>query len=99
MDLDTFVAAGVAFGGKVPGQVQNMAIRYGLSVVAGFVGQQLTRVVKKVDDKPLYREMKELQDALTTKMKVCIQVPYPLQIVSLITLQVISPAIDLIELK
>ncbi|XP_044719099.1 ranGTP-binding protein [Hirsutella rhossiliensis] len=62
-------------------QAMRYAIRSGVALTSTYALGQCSRLLKSVDDKKLYAELKTLQTLLDSKMKV------------------ITPAIDLVELK
>lgn len=55
---------------KLGAQAFNMAIRSGIAITSTYAAQQCTRLLKTVDDKGVYAELKVLQKLLSTKIKV-----------------------------
>lgn len=51
-------------------QTVNFAIKSGIALTSKYAVQQCTRLLKTVDDKPVYAELKSLQKLLSTKIKV-----------------------------
>ena len=80
-------------------QAMNYAIRSGIALTSTYAISQCSRLLKTVDDKSIYSELKSLQKLLNAKIKVrrASQGTSPLIKPDLV--QIISPAIDLIEFK
>ncbi|KAK4172055.1 putative Ran-specific GTPase-activating protein [Triangularia setosa] len=82
-------------------QTVNFAIKSGIALTSKYAVQQCARLLKTVDDKSVYAELKSLQKLLNTKIKV-----WPSTLTLSVTQgwltfdsQIVSPAIDLILLK
>ncbi|KAK4229477.1 putative Ran-specific GTPase-activating protein [Podospora fimiseda] len=65
----------------VGGQTVNFVVRSGIALTSKYAVQQCSRLLKTIDDKRVYAELKELQKLLNTRIKI------------------VSPAIELIQLK
>ena len=51
-------------------QAVNYAMRCGIALTSNFAVQQCTRLLKTVDDKGVYAELKSLEEVLNSKIKV-----------------------------
>ncbi|VBB79926.1 Putative Ran-specific GTPase-activating protein [Podospora comata] len=51
-------------------QTVNFAIKSGIALTSKYAVQQCARLLKTVDDKPVYAELKSLQKLLSTKIKI-----------------------------
>lgn len=51
-------------------QAVNLALRSGISITSTIAVQQCARLLKAVDDKSVYLELKSLQKLLASKIKV-----------------------------
>ncbi|KAK4199751.1 putative Ran-specific GTPase-activating protein, partial [Triangularia verruculosa] len=51
-------------------QTVNFAIKSGIALTSKYAVQQCARLLKTVDDKPIYAELKSLQKLLNTKIKI-----------------------------
>ncbi|KAK3994578.1 putative Ran-specific GTPase-activating protein [Cladorrhinum sp. PSN332] len=63
------------------GHTVNFVVKSGIALTSKYAVQQCSRLLKTVDDKTVYAELKELQRLLNTRIKI------------------VSPAIELIQLK
>jgi len=59
-----------AFLSRFGGQAINYAMRCGIALTSRFAVQQCSRLLRTVDDKQLYAELKSLQKVLDSKIKV-----------------------------
>ncbi|KAK4164531.1 putative Ran-specific GTPase-activating protein [Cladorrhinum sp. PSN259] len=66
---------------KLGAHTANFVIRSGIAFTSKYAVQQCSRLLKTVDDKTVYAELKDLQRLLNTRIKI------------------VSPAIELIQLK
>ena len=61
---------------KLGAQTANFVIRSGIALTSKYAVQQCSRLLKTVDDKTVYAELKELQRLLNTRIKVHLLVSY-----------------------
>ena len=52
-------------------QAFNYAVRSGIAITSSYAIKQCSRLLKTVDDRVVYAELKSLQELLDSKIKVC----------------------------
>lgn len=92
---------------KLGSHAVNYAIRSGIAITSTYAVNQCSRLLKTVDDKGVYTELKKLQKLLDSKIKVSgdysgstmLRVCPTKRPLANMSIQIVSPAIDLIEFK
>jgi hypothetical protein len=84
-------------------QAINYALRSGIAITSTYAVQQCSRLLKTVDDQDIHAELRGLQQLLDSKIKVgrlrLQKIPCIAKSLCSDILQIISPAIDLIEFR
>ena len=90
----------------IGGQAFKYVVNSGISLTSGYAVHQCARLIKAVDDQEIHAELKALQKILDNKVKVSRAQSGTLQLAKkggtaqlTTSLQILSPAIDLIEFK